>query len=101
MKSNLEYLKEAIAAGTDTSEWLEAVKDELTESKDKITDQSDEVSRLETTVEQLEYALDSNEGFTVIDFGFDKLWWKSGNLKIQDIMEDLNKKYGIGEMKEA
>lgn len=61
----------------------------------------EETGELQAKVEELEESLESNEGLTLIDLGYGNLWWKSDNLNAQSIMEEINKKHGIGEMDEA
>lgn len=108
MKSNIEYLKETIEKGEDATEWIDAIEDELKTKNEEIESLEDDLSKTEeekdelnSKISELEDEIENGSGMNVIDFGYDKLYWKSGNLKIAGIMEELNKKYGISEMQEA
>lgn len=107
MKSNIQYLKEAIEKNEPTDEWIDAIEQELIDKdkeiqnlEDEINNGEDERSELNSKIGELEEEIMSGLGYSEIDFGFDKLIWKAekGNLKIQDVMEEVNRKYGIGEM---
>lgn len=93
MKSNIEYLREAIKNGTDAEEWIEAIEYELnkaTELKDEVKVLEDEKRSLESEVSSLEEELESRPGLQIIDCGIGIIEYvQPDNLKLQCLMDDF------------
>lgn len=98
MKSNIEYLKEAIENGTETYEWIEAIEDELRENTNKrISDLISELQDEQTANEELRTELadlaNSTELIYYIDTGFGILEYSADTLALQEYMDDLKTKF--------
>jgi len=93
MKSNMDYLKELIEDNDEALEFLEAMEKEHTEEvdglKDELVDKDEEISDLKS---ELSEAAEEVEDYEDIDCGIGVIKYKTDNLKLQSIMEDLKEK---------
>ena len=86
MKSNMDYLKELIEDNEEALEFLDAVAKEIKEDKGKI-------KRLQQRVMENVGGQASDGGYhRTIDCGIGTIKYKTNNLKLQFIMEDLKEK---------
>jgi alanyl-tRNA synthetase len=90
MKTNMEYLKEFIEGNEEALEFLEAMEkeriDEVDELKNRLKDKDEEISGLES---DLSDAQQQKENYEVIDCVIGTIEYRTDNLKLQSIMEDL------------
>lgn len=103
MKSNVEYLREAIDNGyinlnngNDANEWIDAV---LNDHEEDVNELKDEISKLESKIEKLEKELElateypEEINYEEIDCGIGIIkYLEPDNLKLQVIMEDFKEK---------
>lgn len=86
MKTNMEYLKEFIEGNEEALEFWDAVAKEIKEDKAKI-------KRLQQRVMENVGGQTSDGGYhRIIDCGIGTIEYKTRNLKLQSIMEDLKEK---------
>lgn len=96
-KSNLQYLQELLNDNTEALEWLDGL---TTEYQDKIDDLKEDLEELKSElgsangqISDLEDEVDNNKVDAAIDFGLAKIEYRtSGNLKVDQYMEDLAEK---------
>lgn len=105
MKSNIEYLKDAIARGRfeEYDEWVEAIENELnsgTEINDLKTElekKDEEISDLQEEIEGYQENWIDPDQIETIDCGIGVIkYQKPDNLKLQMRMESLKEKMEMG-----